>query len=419
MDFNTLTTTLTNFKAAFTAGYALLAPSVNYLIYTLLGIELVLIGCFWALNGGEKLGAVIKQILFILFWLMLIANFQDWAQAFVNSLINAGLIAGGKGGQYALLLDPSRIAGYGLDATIPLVNKLNGIRFDIVDAIVIGLAYILIMLAFLIIAIQVVLTQLEFYLILTLSSILLPWGLLKPTKFIAEKAIGAIISAGIKLMVLSFIIAIADNVLSNIAFAGADIQFNELWSVFLTAATIAFLAWNAPGMAAGLISGSPSLSAGVMAQNMVAGAMVAGMGAQTISGGMKAAASGAGKATAGGIQMASAGKMGADLQKMAGGGKAAQLATGIKTAGTSLVQSTLGKATNSIKGAVNSNVQKGAQAGWKASGGNETPSMKNTNQQNASGGGSKTGGAAGMMAKAHHATPREASPSGGSIKPNL
>jgi type IV secretion system protein TrbL len=152
------------------------------------------------------------------------------------------------------------------------------IKWDIADAIVFGLSYILIVLCYFIIAIQVFLTVLEYYLITALSGIFIPFGIFPPTKFLAEKAIGAVVSAGVKMMVLSFLLAVVDPVLKSISFSGADITYNELWSVLLTAGAIAFLAWNAPGMAAGLLAGCPTLSAAQASQNTMA-AMVVGGGA--------------------------------------------------------------------------------------------------------------------------------------------
>ena len=117
MEFNTLTTTLTNFVGVFQGGYARLQPIVNSLLGILAGIDIVLIGFWWALGGGERLVEVIKKVLFLGFWLWFTTSFQANAKAFVESLINAGLTAGGQASSYNLLLDPSRIAGYGLTAT--------------------------------------------------------------------------------------------------------------------------------------------------------------------------------------------------------------------------------------------------------------------------------------------------------------
>src|SRR5579871_1955344 len=247
MEFNTLTTTLTNFVGVFQGGYSRLQPIVNGVLVALAGIDIVLIGSWWALGGGERLTEVMKKILFLGFWLWFTKSFQSNAKAFVDSLIGAGLTAGGQAGGYNLLLDPSRIAAYGLTATEQLAKALADISVtDFGDMIIFGVSYLVIMAAFLIMAIQVFLAVLEYYLITAVAGVLVPWGLLPQTKFLAEKAIGAVVSAGIKLMVLAFIIAVTNPVLASVHFSGPEIKLNELWSVLLTAAAIAFLAWHVP-----------------------------------------------------------------------------------------------------------------------------------------------------------------------------
>jgi type IV secretion system protein TrbL len=276
LEFNTLTTTLTNFVGAFQGGYARLQPIVNGLLVALAGIDIVLLGFWWALGGGERLTEVIKKILFLGFWLWFTKSFQSNAKTFVDSLIGAGLTAGGQAGSYNLLLDPSRIAAYGLTATENLAKALDDISItDFGDMIVFGVSYLIIMAAYLIMAIQVFLAVLEYYLITAVAGVLVPWALLPQTKFLAEKAIGAVVSAGIKLMVLAFIIAVANPVLASIHFSGPEIKLNELWSVVLTSGAIAFLSWHAPSVAAGLLAGSPSLGAGAVAQNVASGVMMA------------------------------------------------------------------------------------------------------------------------------------------------
>ena len=167
-------------------------------------------------------------------------------------------------------MDPSRLAGYGLDATEPLTQKLADLGMtDLSDLIVFGFGYLAIMACFLIMAINVFLAVLEYYVFAALAGIFLPFGLLAPTKFLAEKAIGAVVSASVKLMVLGLVTAIIDPVLSSIHFAGPEITFNELWSVFLTVCALMFLCWKAPSLAGSLLGGSPHLGADHLAAGRV------------------------------------------------------------------------------------------------------------------------------------------------------
>jgi len=130
---------------------------------------------------------------------------------------------------------------------------------DLSDLIVFGFGYLAILACFLIMAINVFLAVLEYYVFAALAGIFLPFGLLSPTKFLAEKAIGAVVSSAVKLMVLGLVISVIDPVLSSIHFQGPQITFNELWSVFLTVCALMFLCWKAPSLAGSLLGGSPHL----------------------------------------------------------------------------------------------------------------------------------------------------------------
>jgi type IV secretion system protein TrbL len=288
-----LTQTLNNFLTAFGSGWSNLQPAINWLTGALLGIEIVMLGLWWALGGGEQLVAVMKKILYIGIWMWIVRSFPTLADAFVKSLIQAGQLAGGGGGPS--LFDPSNIINYGLVTTAPLVEKISNVGItEIVNGIVLALTYIGIMLAYILIAWQIFYAVLEFNLMTAVVGILLPFGFLEQTKFLAEKAIGAIVSSGIKLMVLAFIMAVIEPTLSTLSFS-SSMTFTEIWSVLLTVGAVAFLAWNAPGIAAGLLAGSPSLTAGTALQNAMVGGTgvaLAGMGAYGMT---RMAVEGAGK----------------------------------------------------------------------------------------------------------------------------
>lgn len=260
-----LTDNLTLLIGNFSLGYGRISGLIQNLIGILLAIELTLIGLWWAIGGGDQLVSILKKLLMMMFWLWFVSQFPTLSTTFVNSLAGSGAIAGGSNllAIQPLMLDPSRIAGYGIMATAPMAAELSSITFDIGQAIFIGLSYIIMMFAYLAIACQVFLVVLEFYLIQALVGILLPFGLNKHTRFLAEKSIGAVISAGIKMMVLSFLIAVIDPVVQQQAAdfaADPTLEWAEVWELILMTGTFAFLAWSAPKIAAGLLSGSPSLA---------------------------------------------------------------------------------------------------------------------------------------------------------------
>ena len=312
MKFNLLTLTLRNFIAAFSGGAARIAGPANKLLALLIVIEVVLIGLWWALDGGERLSAIFKKLLYLCFWIWVVREFPMLSKAFVDSLVSAGQLAAGGNSDSSLLLDPSKIAGYGLDATEPLAKKLEELHIiEPSDVLIFGAAYLGIVACFVIMAVQVFLAVVEYYMIVALVVILLPFGILQSTRFIAEKAIGAVVAAGIKLMVLSFILASVEPVLkSSLKFSGDDIGMNEVYAMFMTVCAVMLLTWKAPQLASGLLSGHPSLGAGDAAAPVAAavGAAV-GMatgGASTFA--ARAAAGAAGAAGAGGLGKTGEGK---------------------------------------------------------------------------------------------------------------
>jgi type IV secretion system protein TrbL len=262
MQFNTLTLTLQHFLTALSGGYGRIQSAANALLSILVGIEVVLLGLWTALGGGDHVVGIFKRILHIGAWVWIVQSYPTLSKALCDSLVKAGLLAGGGTGDVSLLMDPSRLAGYGLDATEPLTHKLADLGMtDLSDLIVFGFGYLAILACFLIMAINVFLAVLEYYVFAALAGIFLPFGLLAPTKFLAEKAIGAVVAAAVKLMVLGLVTSIIDPVLSGIRFAGPEITLNELWSVFLTVCALMFLCWKAPSLAGSLLAGSPHLAA--------------------------------------------------------------------------------------------------------------------------------------------------------------
>ena len=206
---------------AFSGGYGRLQGAAQSLLAILVGIEIVLLGLWTALGGGDNVVHVFKKILHIGFWVWIVQS-SRLCKAFVDSLVQAGLFAGG-GGNVSLIMDPSRLAGYGLDATEPLAQKIADLGLpDVSELFVFGFGYLAILACFFIMAINVFLAVLEYYLFAALVGIFLPFGLLSPTKFLAEKAVGAVVSASVKLMVLAFVTAVIDPVLQNVRFTGPE-----------------------------------------------------------------------------------------------------------------------------------------------------------------------------------------------------
>jgi len=291
VDFNLLTSTLTAFVGALAQGQARVQSTVSGVMRGLIIIEIVLAGS-WVALGSASIPSLFKKLLHITFWMWFASAFPTVVKAFSDSLVQLGLSAGQQSGNMSLLLDPSKIAGQALDATAPLVQAMDDAGFHFKDAIVLGLCYLVIMGCFFIMAGQICLAVIEYYLVVTLATCLIPFGVSSHTKFIAEKAIGAAVAVSVKLMVLSFVVAIIQPVLGHIRFSGGgDIKMNELMAMILVSGLLACVVWRAPGFASDLLAGSPSLGAAAIVQNVSA---AAGVASTTVTKGVGWARSGRG-----------------------------------------------------------------------------------------------------------------------------
>ena len=160
-----------------------------------------------------------------------------------------------------------------MDVTSPIVQSMHdaGVMHP-GDTLIMAICFAALIICFFIIACQICLAVIEYYLVVTLASVLIPFGISSHTKFIAEKAIGAAIAVSVKLMVLSFIMGLAQPLIGQMHFTGSgDITLNQMISMLLVCGLLAYVVLRAPAVAADFLSGSPSLNAGAIGQSMVSG----------------------------------------------------------------------------------------------------------------------------------------------------
>lgn len=348
-----LTEILQKFESAFAGGFGRLEPSSLHLLYTVMGIDIVFFGLFAiAAEGGQIIVKSMRKILMYGVFVLLVTQWPELVQMAVNGFLWAGSTAGGGGGPS--VKDPSAIAAYGFVVSNPMVSSMSAMETGTLGTLqhlgqifMYEIAILVTMCAFFAMAIQCFIAYLEFLIVAVLSLVLLPFGPWKHTKFLSEKSIGAVISHGIKLMTLTFIIAIAGTVFGELVPA-QNPTIIQAFEAAVAAMAIAMLCLHAPNLASGLMSGSPSLGAGAMlsgaagaamggAAAMGAGRMLGAAGGSLATGGAGAVARAAGAVTQGGIAGMAA--------KAATAGLAFKAATGAAGAGQSAIAGLARKAT--------------------------------------------------------------------------
>jgi type IV secretion system protein TrbL len=294
IDPGVLTRLLNTFTAVFTSGFATSMPEALWLLQTLALIEFTLFCLYMALGAEEALAGLMTKAMWISAFIFLVTSWPHLTQIVVASFMQVGLLAGGGTLKLIDFTNPSDIAAFGLQVTGSVFAYLNSwsgaftavrnLHILFID----GLAAFAIVLSYFLIAIQIFICLLEFYLVSMLALILVPWGIFRHTSFVAERAFGLIIAFGIKLMVLGCIVAAMQPVLVTLQITDAS-NLNQVMSLLLASIALAMLAWHAPSVAAGMMAGAPSLTASTAAHTVVAAAATVGLTGMASLGAVRAA----------------------------------------------------------------------------------------------------------------------------------
>ena len=278
-----------SFLAVFTqyidSGFGLLGGEVAFIARTLIVIDMALAALFWSWGADEDIIArLVKKTLFVGVFAYLIGNWNSLSRIVFESFAGLGLKASGTGLSEADFLRPGRIAQVGMDAGRPLLDSISGLMGyvsffeNFIQIAVLLLAWALVLLAFFILAIQLFVTLIEFKLTTLAGFVLIPFGLFGKTAFAAERVLGAVVSSGVKVLVLAVIVGIGSTLFSQFTagFGGAQPSIDDAMAIVLAALSLLGLGIFGPGIANGIVSGGPQLGAGAaVGTGLAAGGLVA------------------------------------------------------------------------------------------------------------------------------------------------
>ena len=384
-DLSVIDTFLETFSLYIDSGFGLLSGDVAYLTTVLIAIDITLAGLFWAMSDNTNVIAnLLKKVLYVGFFAFIIGNFALLSGIVFDSFAGLGLTASGSTLTANDLMRPGFIAATGFDAGKPLLEEIGELTGPIaffhnfVTIAILFFSWIVVLLAFFILAVQLFITILEFKLTALAGFVLVPFALWNKTTFLAERVLGNVVTSGVKLMVLAIIVGIGSTAFGamSASFTSGDVTMEQALSTVLAAVAIFGLGVFGPGIAAGLITGAPQLGAGAAVGTvggLAAGAYVGGMGAAA---GARGVASGASSAVKAGASLAGGGATAFSLGKIASGktgttGSAAGLA-GVARAGADSLRSFANKPIEALKA---SYARGGAQAFAATGGGSSAGSV--------------------------------------------
>ena len=332
MELPSLTNVLNYFEERFTSGRGALLGDVQDIASLLVTFEVVFAGLYLALGHSSDIRAIARKILTIGFFFYVIKNYGDILRYIVDGFLYAGEKAGsGAAVDFATLRDPGAVFIRGMTVARPLTDKLfaniDASYFGIlsVDSLLLLICMVLTVFSFAVMSIQVFVTYLEFLLVATAGFIVIPFGIFKPTAFLAERVFGSIISFGVKLMILALIIGVSDSFIQTVVMP-TEVTWQQAIELSVIAIALAFLSFHAPGVAQSLLTGSPNLSIGTVAASATLVSQMGSKAASSVGGTAVSGTLAAAGAMHGGGAAAS-GSLGPISEEKTMTGKAARMAS--------------------------------------------------------------------------------------------
>ena len=286
-----LDTISSQFQAA-TTGWMTTAQGYAFKIFTALAaMDLSWWGIKQVLKKNDLAdfiaGATLK-IASIAFFYTIVKYAPTWMPLITSSFMDMGQAIGGSS---AATASPSGVMSMAFSVVHQLYEVYNNAPGGITNigsnlflAIIIAVTSLLALIGFGLVALQLLMTLIETYLVGGAGLVMLGFTGSGLTSSFGEKYIGYLVSVGIKLLMIYAIIGLGQNLInSELAYiaqytGGKSLPPTDLLTVGVSMLIYGVIGMQAPGLAGSLMNGSPNMSLG----------NVAG-GAAAIAGGLAAA----------------------------------------------------------------------------------------------------------------------------------
>jgi P-type conjugative transfer protein TrbL len=233
---------------------------------------------------GDTLAGVLLMLLKIGVFSWLLQHFVAITTAAFQTFLQWGQAAGG-GVSLGTFLTPSTVMDVGFRIATPIRDFTDNLvkwaaLWKWPTLLTYSLVYYVILLSFAFIAVHLMATIIEFNLAVLVGTVLVPWGVLQPTAFFTEFAIGWITGGLVRVLTTAAMVGIAlplfAQVQPNLTGGGDPTYFGALIAG-LTSLVFAILAWIIPARAAAIAGRGVSLA--VHGGTIVSGSIVAAQGA--------------------------------------------------------------------------------------------------------------------------------------------
>ena len=260
---------------AVNSGFGLIRSDVVRLLNVLIVLSVVWSAALWALSDDHVIAHFARKIVFIGLFAWIVQNWQVLTDKLARSFMDLGLTAGGFDGADYYTQQPGNIAYLGYTTAQPLIDQIGRLSGPVAffknfpEIAFLFIAVIAIVGAFCVITVQVVLALVTFKFGSLAAFVLVPFAVLAKTSFIAERPLGWVVGSGVRLMVLTLVLGVGNNIFQQLRMpAGSTVTTYQAFCIALAAVLLSVLSLTSSRLASDLIIGGPSLGAGT-ATNMV------------------------------------------------------------------------------------------------------------------------------------------------------
>ena len=284
----------------------------------------------------DMITGVLFKVLSLSFFYTLIIEAPTWIPDIIQSFWDIGGQISGQAIQSpnAILQDGIQMGAHLINATMNAVSGWHPAE-SIILAVAAGITAVLILVGTLILALQLVVTLIEAFIVVGAGAVLLGFMGSRWTSQWGEKYFGYAVSVGIKLMIVELITGLAFSMTQVWAKELSTMQMGlghilipvgDMFNIGVGSLIIGALAIMVPSIASSMMNGSPSLSLGnvgaagaAIAGGVVAAGAGAAMGAASLTNSAIGAAKGAGSlASSASTAMGGMKGLGAAFQEGAG-----------------------------------------------------------------------------------------------------
>lgn len=243
-------------------------PSVAMLIL-LLTLDLMLIGKKLVLDENfNPVKYLVNKTWQFSYLIFVILNYSWLIPSIRSGFKRLAVLSTGITLNSTYINDPSGIIDLGAELAWGVISKgvgLNPISWSYL------LLALLILIAFCMIAFSLVMTWIEYYFLIGISIIFVPFGILETTEGYYKNIFKTIIGCNIKLFVMEFWLLLCEPIISNLKVSDDLIDILNIIPVSITLLVLGLILLSLPRLASSILTGSPAMNAGAAMSSAIGG----------------------------------------------------------------------------------------------------------------------------------------------------